>query len=250
MTKMKKPKIKILAILISTFYFLTSGLAAAATLSLSPANVSVIRGQTFIMTVALNPQGAANYTVKVKLNYPVALLEVQSFTFASAWLPLTQSGYDLIDNTNGVLIKTAGYPGGISSLASFGTVSFRAKATGSGSVSISSDSAAYDSGSRNVLTGLPVLASVAVSAPAATPVPTLTPTILTPTAPTPTPEAGEVEEEETIVLEQEQGFNFFAAIEGILTLGTDRVWVAALLIVAILSLACYLINSFRKRKLK
>lgn len=217
--------------------------AAAATLSLSPANVSVTRGQTFNMIVSLNPQGQANYTVKVKLNYPVALLEVQLFTFASAWLPLTQSGYDLVDNTNGVMIKTAGYPGGISGPATFGTVSFRAKATGSGNVSISSDSAAYDSGSQNILTGVPVSASVAISAPAATPVSTpLTGTVTTPTptAPTPTPELGEVEEEE-------EGANLFAAIGNFISLGTGNAFAGALTVVAILAAGFWV---YRRRQRK
>lgn len=237
-------KIKILAILLSIFYFLTAGSAFAATLSLSPANVSVTQGQTFAMTVALNPQGQASYTVKVELSYPAALLEVQSFTFASSWLPLTQSGYDLIDNANGRLIKTAGYPGGLSGPATFGTVSFRAKSSGSGNVALAANSSAFDANSQNTLTGLPVSAVLTVNAPAATatPVPTLAGTVRTvspaatasaaPTvaaeltaSPTPSPAVG-------------QPAAIGDAVANLLTLGSDKTWVG-IIVALLLGVAVY-----------
>ena len=90
---------------------------AATSVSFTPVNVSVRQGQTFTLTIGVNPQGVKNYTAKTELHYPADLLEVKSFTFAPSWMPLAQSGYDLTDNTNGVFIKTAGYPGGISSAA-------------------------------------------------------------------------------------------------------------------------------------
>lgn len=247
-------KIKILAILFSTFYFLTAGSALAATLSLSPANVSVTQGQTFSMSVALNPQGQASYTVKVELSYPAALLEVQSFTFANGWLPLTQSGYDLVDNTNGRLIKTAGYPGGVSGPSTFGTVSFRAKTSGSGNIALTANSLAFDANSQNTLTSLPVSAVLAVSALAATPALTPAPAIPTPagpapTAPTPTPASGVGESEEATTLAPEgAGFNLFAAIGNVFTLGTGRAWVAALVALVGLGLIYYLVNYLRRKK--
>src|SRR3989338_1634672 len=81
---------------------------AATSVSFTPVNVSVRKGQTFTLTIGVNPQGAKNYTAKTEFHYPADLLEVKSFTFAPSWMPLAQSGYDLNDNTNGVFIKTAG----------------------------------------------------------------------------------------------------------------------------------------------
>ena len=104
----------------------------ASTFSLYPTDVNVIAGQTFSVNVAFNPQGVKNYTVKLELKYPANLFEVQSFTFASNWIPLSQAGYDLVDNAGGTLIKSAGYPAGVSSQTTFGTVTFRAKATNCG----------------------------------------------------------------------------------------------------------------------
>ena len=137
---------------------------AATDILFSPASITVKQGQTFILSASVNPQGVKNYTVKLELNYPADLLEVKSFTFGSKWMPLSQPGYDSIDNTKGVLIKTAGYTGGLSSIASFGTISFLAKKTGSGTIVVGDDSLALDSTNKNVLSGTPQV-SVTVTAP-------------------------------------------------------------------------------------
>lgn len=227
---------------------LVSSVWAATLVSFSPSSVNVTQGQTFNVTVTLNPQGVKSYTTKLELKYPINLLEAKSFTFGSnsSWIPLSQPGYDLIDNTNGVLIKSAGYPGGVSSPIIFGTVSFLAKSSGNGLIELGNNSFVLDSINQNVLGGAKAKTTVVVSsklvAQVAMPKPTLKP------LPTPTPEAGEVEEEEAVAFEQEQGFNLFAAIGEILTLSTGKAWIAVLLIVAILGLVYYLVNYFRRKK--
>src|SRR3990167_3051132 len=138
---------------------------AATSVSFTPVNVSVRQGQTFTLMIGVNPQGVKNYTAKTELHYPADLLEVKSFTFAPSWMPLAQPGYDLADNTNGVLIKTAGYPGGISSAATFGTVSFLAKKSGNGTITLNSgNSLALDANSQNVIADASVQTAVAISA--------------------------------------------------------------------------------------
>ena len=137
---------------------------AATNILFSPPSITVKQGQTFVLTASINPQDIKNYTVKLELNYPAELLEVKSFTFGNIWMPLSQSGYDSIDNTKGILIKTAGYPGGLSSTASFGTVSFLAKKAGSGTITIGNNSLALDSTNKNVLSGTPQV-SVLITAP-------------------------------------------------------------------------------------
>ncbi len=124
---------------------------AATSFSLSPVNVNVTEGQNFSVVIAVDPQDVKNYTVKVELEYPADLVEAKSFTLGSDWMALSQSGYDLIDNTNGVLVKTAGYPGGLSSAATFGTVSFLAKKAGDGIIKIASDSIVLNEENQNVL---------------------------------------------------------------------------------------------------
>jgi hypothetical protein len=136
---------------------------AATTVSLSPASVSVKEGQTFNMTVSVNPQRDKNYTVKLEIKYPADLIEVKSFSFGSNWMALAQPGYDSIDNINGVLIKTAGYPGGLVSNTSFGTVVFKAKKSGNATIQITGNSLALDAGNQNVISGLPVEALASIS---------------------------------------------------------------------------------------
>jgi hypothetical protein len=136
---------------------------AATTVSLSPVNVSVKEGQTFSMAVSIDPQSVKNYTVKLEMKYPADLVEAKSFSFGSNWMALSQTGYDSIDNVNGVLIKTAGYPGGLASNAFFGTIVFKAKKSGNAAIQIAGNSLALDAGNQNVISGLPVESLVSVS---------------------------------------------------------------------------------------
>ena len=140
---------------------------AATTVSFSPASINnVVQGQSFNVTISVNPQGINNYAEKIELNYPSDILEVKSFSFGSTWMALTQSGYDLVDNTNGVLVKTAGYPAGFSSATAFGTVSFYAKKAGNGTIKLGSGSIAFEAGNQSALSGTPI--SFTITAPAVT----------------------------------------------------------------------------------
>lgn len=145
---------------------LTASASAATTVSLSPAGVNVAQGQNFNVVISINPQGVNNYAEKVELNYPADILQVNSFTLGGTWMALTQPGYDLIDNTGGVLIKSAGYPAGFSSATTFGTVSFYAKKAGNGTIKLGSNSLAFEVGSQSALIGAPV--SFTITAPAIT----------------------------------------------------------------------------------
>lgn len=126
---------------------------AATTASLSPASVNVTAGKSFSVVITANPQGFMNYAEKLEVDYPASNLEVTSFTLDNNWMALTQTGYDSTDNTNGVLIKTAGYPGGISGATTFGTITFYAKKSGSGTISIGNGSLAFQTTGSSAITG-------------------------------------------------------------------------------------------------
>lgn len=160
-------------------FFTAQSALAATTASLSPASVSTAPGKTFAVTIRVDPKGTANYAEKIVLNYPADLLKVDSFSFSGNWTALTQPGYDSTDNTKGVLIKTAGYPSGITSATSFGTVTFSVKKAGSGSISIGSGSEAFEKDEQAPLTGNAVTVTSAAAAapvvvPQTTPVPVQT----------------------------------------------------------------------------
>ena len=126
---------------------------AATNMTLSPTNVNVRAGQSFNISVMVNPQGTTDYAERLVLNYPSDLLQVNSFTTAGTWIPLTQAGYDSVDNVNGTLIKTAGYPGGFSSATTFGTISFHAKKAGSGIIMVGNNSIAFQVNSQSTPIG-------------------------------------------------------------------------------------------------
>ena len=153
---------------------------AATTASLNPASISVIAGKSFNVTIAVNPQGFANYAEKIEVDYPASNLEVTSFTLNNNWMALTQPGYDSIDNTNGVLIKTAGYPAGFSGATTFGTITFYAKKAGNGTIKIGNSSQAFEASSQSAITGSGT--AFAVSAKIVAPIKTteqVTPTVET-----------------------------------------------------------------------
>ena len=136
---------------------------AATTFLLIPSNIDLAKGEDFTLEVIVNSEDIKNYTVKVELEYPSDLLEIKSFTFGSSWMILSQPGYDLIDNENGFLIKTAGYPGGFSEPVTFGTVLFLAKKTGNGIIKVGEDSLVLDVTNKNVL-GLLTEVAVTITA--------------------------------------------------------------------------------------
>lgn len=241
--------------------FLTGSVWAATTISLSPASVSVTQGESFNLTIGVNPQGIKNYTVKVELEYPADLLEVKSFNFSSGWMALSQSGYDLIDNTNGLLIKTAGYPGGTPISVTFGTVSFSAKKSGNGVIKLSSNSMALDAENQNVLSSPLAQVAVSITAPA-------------PIAPGPTypdEETEEIEEvegaeeieeaetieeegEEVIIAKEEEEIteepSFLAAIGNVITLGTGNAFIGVIVSIIALLILFFIVRGVRLRKSK
>jgi hypothetical protein len=101
-------------------------------------------------------------------------------------MALSQPGYDSIDNTNGIMVKTAGYAGGITSLTPFGTITFTAKNSGSAPISIGSGSKAFEKTSQSAITGTGAEATIVAAVvapkivPAANTAPKATTTDLTP----------------------------------------------------------------------
>lgn len=155
---------------------LITPVSAVTTFLFTPTSVEHAKSGSFTLTIIANPQGVKNYTVKAELEYPADIVGVKSFTFANDWLPLVKPGYDLIDNARGVLIKTAGYPGGISGPTVFGTVLFSPKKAGNGTIKVGENSLALDAQSKNVL-GSPTKAVVVITAPAAPPAKEATPKV-------------------------------------------------------------------------
>ncbi|MFZ4632462.1 MAG: cohesin domain-containing protein [Patescibacteria group bacterium] len=147
-------KKKLLIIVVVASLLLVNFPASASTsFGLYPLKISVKEGQTFRLAVNVNPNNLKNYTVKASVKFPADLVSVSSWQFAGSWQPLSQPGYDSIDNSAGILIKTAGYPGGLSKSATLGTITFKAKKTGTGYISFTGGSMALDEGNTNQYNG-------------------------------------------------------------------------------------------------
>lgn len=223
--------------------------ALAASLALSPMSVAPKVGQTFSVSVIADPSGAKTYTTRANISFNTALVEFVSFSFAPKWIALSQTGYDAEDNVSGVLIKTAGYPGGVTSATTFGTATFRAKASGSSVISITSISMMLDSGGKNVASGTQGSMQVTV----AVPVPAPTPTTPTTPAAEPTEEGAVLGEEAPVAQEptpapQPLASRSLLALVGSAVMpGTDSVIIGLLVVVAILALAGYAIYSMIQR---
>lgn len=219
---------------------------AASNISFSPVNATVAQGKNFNLTIKAEPQGAANFTVKAEVKYPADILEVKSFVLGNGWMAIPQPGYDLIDNQSGLLIKTAGYPGGFSSALDFGVITFSAKKSGSGVIKLGDNSLVLDSTNSNVLASASVQTAVSITAAVAPSAPKTTPkTEETLAEEEGVPEAVSAPEEEAEGLaEQPTGqkmekTSLLAAIGGIISLGTDSVAVG--IIVSVIFIAVILL---------
>jgi hypothetical protein len=153
MKKINKKIVQAKIILAIGVFMFALPVMAATTASLSPTSVNVVAGKSFNVTVAIDPQGIANYAEKLEVDFPASNLQVTSFTLGNNWMALTASGYDSVDNTNGVLLKSAGYPGGFSGPTTFGTITFTALKSGSGNITIGNSSLAFQISSQNAITG-------------------------------------------------------------------------------------------------
>lgn len=143
----------------------------AASIALSPTDVTAKVGQTFTVTVSADPAGVKAFTTRANVSFDPTSVEFVSFSFAPKWIVLSQAGYDTEDNTKGSLIKTAGYPGGLTSSTVLGTATFRAKVAGLSTISVTSDSLALGSGGKNLIAGAQGSTQVTITAPAPVPAP-------------------------------------------------------------------------------
>lgn len=123
----------------------------ASTITLAPVVLSVAAGQTVSMTVNVDAGQTEAVTAKAVITYPAETLEAISFSFAPIWIQLSQPGYDGM--AGGLVVKTAGYPGGFTGAKTFGTLVFKAKKAGTATVAVSGDSAVWGGQGGSTLGG-------------------------------------------------------------------------------------------------
>lgn len=149
MYKKFKEKISIVLVLLLVIIIPQVSLASSVSL-ISSASVTE-PDKTFTLSIYVNPESTVSYTAKTDISFPADLVSVESFTYAPTWLPIDKPGYDLIDNTSGKLIKTAGYPSGFSQETLLGTVVLKAKSAGVITISTDQESYVLDEDGNNTL---------------------------------------------------------------------------------------------------
>lgn len=189
---MKKTYQTIVATLLIIFCFTAIvAISDAAVINPSIKSVTAKTGSTFTVRYAIDPQGEAVYTTKLQGKFPPGIVSLKSFNFTEGMIPLSQPGYDAINNTTGTFTKTAGYPKGISAYTVFGTATFSVIGVGSGEIILNNESFILNATDKNVLTSLPSATVVIDAGRAVTPQVTKTieetPPVLFDVIATPTP---------------------------------------------------------------
>ena len=109
-----------------------------ADLALSPGSGEHQIGKTFNVSIMANANEETVDTIRALASFPKDRLEVVDFSFGSLYsMP---AGGNKYDNEAGTLSYGAGHPGGTSQSVVFGTITFKVKAIGKATVTISSDS--------------------------------------------------------------------------------------------------------------
>jgi len=255
---MKKNISKIILAIIGSF-ILVAPTSAGTEVYLLPSSIEVGSDKEFNISVSVDPKGIKNYVEKIEIEYPADIIRVEDFTFDDAWIPLKQSGYDMTDNANGLLVRSAGYPEGFSSDVPFGTITFSAKKEGKGTVSIGGNSMAFEIDNQSVISGLP--ASVVITEPAVVVLeeslfdrifggPDKTPSIPVGDEGSESGNEPTVNVDDSDLTASMSQTSFMATIGNILTFGTDNKAIGFMVIISIMALIYCGINFAKKKKRK
>jgi len=252
---MKKYIISIFAVLLGIF--MTSSAIASTSITLDPSNINVVAGQKVDLVIYANSNGVKNGTVKIEVSYPANLLSVSSFAQSPVWMSNTETGYDSIDNTNGSLIKTAGYPRGFISAVPFGTITFTTKVDGVATVKVENGSIALDASGKNTFSGnSQSVINITKAVKTITTITTKTPTTETATKVSTTTNNSNIISQEATVLDALNSINgtstdntkFTASAFGSMMGGNVGNFIGALLLLVILLLIIFWIQKRRKDK--
>lgn len=130
----------------------TSHAAGAATLRLSPAAKSVSVGGNVVLQLSINANGESIDTARAVVSYPANLIEVVGFSL-NGKLNSTSPGNFSDDNSGQLSVGgfTVGSP--LTGAGNFASVTFRAKAAGTATVSLTGSSRLISAGEEKINAG-------------------------------------------------------------------------------------------------
>lgn len=138
-------KIFSLSIAILLYSLNTSTTLAAATVSLSPPQSSVNLGSNIAITVNINPNGATVGAAEMNFNYDPSMFSYISFNPGAFNVCVPGS------DTNGSIVRNCAVLSGVSSPASFGTITLKTLKSGQGNLSVSGQ--VLDANNQNQFNG-------------------------------------------------------------------------------------------------
>lgn len=164
--------------LVILFGLCVASIASAATYTFSPASASHEVGDTFSVRIVIDPQGSPVNSGEATINFDSDTLSVSGISTNgspfSIWTPPTPDG-PTYSNTTGTITFSGGGLSTISTARAVATVNFRAKAEGTGTVSVESGKLLAADGRGTDVYEDGAGATYTIS-PATTPEPTPTPT--------------------------------------------------------------------------
>lgn len=165
----------LIAVLLCILFYIPASLVEASTVGISPSTGSYGVGQSFTVTIQVDPQSKSVNAVEAKLSFDNTKLSVVSVSKTGSVFSLwtTEPAFS---NTAGTIDLGGGIPAPFTAKSNIVTVTFKVLAAGAGKVSIASASVlAADGLGTDVYTG-PVNASYTFTGTAPTPTPEPTPT--------------------------------------------------------------------------
>lgn len=138
--------------LLLTFLFTLPFVVSAASFELVADNDLA---ETTQVTLYVTPDEETVYTAKAVVAFDEKTLSVSDIAVANGWIALSQSGYD--SQENGQIIKTAGFPGGITEKTALLTFTATKASDGVSIIAIEGTSFVLNAESENVVQSLDVL---------------------------------------------------------------------------------------------
>jgi hypothetical protein len=127
----------------------TASAAGAATMWLSPQNITVASGSTFSVAVTINPNAETLDTARANISFPPSLLQVVSFELGTQF-PSAAPG-NSYNNSTGLITQGAfKYGDRVSASGTFGTITFKAISGGTATVNVLADSKLIHDGEERI----------------------------------------------------------------------------------------------------
>jgi len=135
--------------LLLTILFTLPMLASAASFEFAAGDIA--KGETGEVTLYVLPEGESVYSAQAVIAFDEKSLGVANVVVSSSLVELSKTGYDT--QVNGQIIKTAGFPGGITEKTALLTFSVTKLTEGVGVIAVEGTSSIYNGAGANVATG-------------------------------------------------------------------------------------------------